>query len=181
MFDFGKKSVNADAVAELLQSIVSNGREHEGEVPTDPELARAVAELAKHCGGELSNTDAVCDPAAGSGNLLSAAVSVYRLVPSQVIANDINDRLLEILSLKIGLEFAGIISKENTIAISHRNVTDLNKGFFFKRKSCFAESALFRWHKLYLKKTTFLQKDQGDYRKKRHDRRRSDAFGAGLS
>lgn len=134
LFDFGKKSVNADAVAELLQSIVSNGREHEGEVPTDPELARAVAELAKHCGGELSNTDAVCDPAAGSGNLLSAAVSVYRLVPSQVIANDINDRLLEILSLKIGLEFAGIISKENTIAISHRNVTDLNKGFFLNAK-----------------------------------------------
>lgn len=101
LYNLGNQNVNGDSVAEILYAIVSAGHEHDGEVPTDLELARIVAELAKYSSGELSATDLVCDPAAGSGNLISAAIPTYNLLPRQIVANNINSNLLELLSLKL--------------------------------------------------------------------------------
>lgn len=130
LYDFGNQNVNGDSVAGILHSIVSAGHEHDGEVPTDLELARIVAELAKYSSGELSATDIVCDPAAGSGNLISAAIPTYNLVPIQIVVNDINSKLLELLSLRIGLNYASTISLRNSPAIYNRNIADIEPVFF---------------------------------------------------
>ena len=62
LYDFGNQNVNGDSIASILHAIVSEGHEHDGEVPTDLELARIVAELAKYSCGEWSDTDRVCEP-----------------------------------------------------------------------------------------------------------------------
>lgn len=130
LFDFGNKNINGDSVAGILHSIASSGHEHDGEVPTDLELARIVAELAKYSSGELKLMDIVCDPAAGSGNLISAAIPVYNLVPTQIVVNDVNSKLLELLSLRIGLNYARTVSPSNSAAIYNKNIAELNPNFF---------------------------------------------------
>lgn len=130
LYDFGNQNVNGDSVAGILHSIVSAGHEHDGEVPTDLELARIVVELAKYSSGELSNRDLVCDPAAGSGNLISAAIPTYNLAPTQIVVNDVNSKLLELLSLRIGLNYANTISVHNSPAIYNRNISDVEPLFF---------------------------------------------------
>lgn len=130
LYDFGNQNINGDSVAGILHSIVSVGHEHDGEVPTDLELARIVAELAKYSSGELENTDYVCDPAAGSGNLISTAIPTYNLVPTQIVVNDVNSKLLELLSLRLGLNYANTISLRNSPAIYNRNLADIDSTFF---------------------------------------------------
>ena len=130
MFDFGNQNVNGDSVAGILHSIVSAGHEHDGEVPTDLELARIVSELAKYSSGELLRNDLVCDPAAGSGNLISSAILTYDLIPTQIIVNDVNSKLLELLSLRIGLNYANTISLNNSPAIYNQNISDIEPSFF---------------------------------------------------
>lgn len=130
LYDFGNQNVNGDSVAGILHSIVSAGHEHDGEVPTDLELARIVSELAKYSSGDLNLADAVCDPAAGSGNLISAAIPTYNLAPTQIIVNDVNSKLLELLSLRIGLNYANIICRGNSPVIYNRNIADIEPVFF---------------------------------------------------
>jgi len=129
-FDYGKQTVSGDSVAELLHSIVSADKEHEGEVPTDLELARVVAVLAKSISGVIKDGTFLCDPAVGSGNLISSAANVYNLAPNQIKANDINERLLELLSLRIGLNYPKIISNNNSAKITAIDVTDLTTTYF---------------------------------------------------
>lgn len=130
LYDFGNQNINGDSVAGILHSIVSAGHEHDGEVPTDLELARIVAELAKYSSGDLEPTDLVCDPAAGSGNLISAAIPTYNLLSTQIVVNDVNSKLLELLSLRIGLNYASTISLRNSPAIYNRNIADIEPLFF---------------------------------------------------
>lgn len=130
LYNFGNQNVNGDSIAEILHSIVSAGHEHDGEVATDLELARVVAELAKHTSGELKPTDLVCDPAAGSGNLISVAISTYNLTPNQIIVNDVNEKLLELLSLRIGLNYASTINPSSTPAIYNLNISEVRPAFF---------------------------------------------------
>ncbi len=130
LYDLGNQNVSGDSVSTILHQIVSFGHEHEGEVPTDLELGRIVAILAKHSCGELSETDLVCDPAAGSGNLISSAVEILHLTPNQIVANDYNSRLLELLSLRLGLNFAGTVNRQNSPSIFNNNVADLTRDFF---------------------------------------------------
>lgn len=134
LYDLGNQNVSGDSVSAILHQIVSFGHEHEGEVPTDLELGRFVAILAKHSCGELAETDLVCDPAAGSGNLISSAIEILHLNPNQILANDSNPKLLELLSLRLGLNFARIVNKHNSPAIFNNNVVNLNKDFFAKVK-----------------------------------------------
>lgn len=130
LYDFGSQNVNGDTVAGILHSIVSAGHEHEGEVPTDLELARIVAELAKYSSGEITVKDIVCDPAAGSGNLISAAIPVYNLIPTQIVVNDVNSKLLELLSLRIGLNFVSTISTHNSPTIYNCDIANINPRCF---------------------------------------------------
>lgn len=130
IFKFGSQNVNGDTLAGILHQIVSEGHEHDGEVPTDLELARLVTQLSKHSSGELGENELLCDPAAGSGNLISAAIPVFRLRLTQIVANDVNPKLLELLSLRLGMSSARTVSVLNSPAIYNCDITDLDKSFF---------------------------------------------------
>lgn len=130
LYDFGNQNVTGDSVSEILHQIVSVGHEHEGEVPTDLELGRLVAELAKYVNGDLADDELLCDPAAGSGNLISSSVDVFGLTPTQILVNDSNSKLLELLSLRLGLNFARTISYGNSPIIFNENVVNLDRDFF---------------------------------------------------
>lgn len=130
LFDFGHQNVSGDSVAGILHQVVSEGHEHEGEVPTDLELAKFVSILAKNTNGTIGYDQYVCDPAAGSGNLISSAIDVFNLSPNQILVNDWNAKLLELLSLRLGLIFASEISHTNSPNIENKNIAALNREFF---------------------------------------------------
>ena len=126
LFDLGKTYVDADELANVMHKVVSEEHKHEGEVPTDTDLATLMLWLVKCFSGELEKDKKIMDPASGSGSLLCAAANVYEHIqPSQLIANDINSRLLQLLSLRIGLKFASTIGRENTARISSMNIAEL--------------------------------------------------------
>ncbi len=126
LFDLGKTYVDADELASVMHKVVSEEHKHEGEVPTDTDLATLMLWLVKCITGELEADEKIMDPAAGSGSLLCAAANIYEHIqPSQLIANDINRRLLQLLSLRIGLKFASTIKKENTAQITSLNIADM--------------------------------------------------------
>ena len=119
----------------MLHSIVSTGKQHDdGEVPTDLELARIVAILAKCFCGNVKSDEYICDPAAGSGNLITSAVDVFNVSPCQIKANDVNEKLLELLSLRTGLNFAKIVNNKNSAEISAKSIVDLPTNYFDKVK-----------------------------------------------
>lgn len=134
LFEFGYQNVSGDVIAGLLHQIVSMGHEHDGEVPTDLELARFVSLLSKNLCGDLSTDEYICDPAAGSGNLITSAIEIYNLAPNQILVNDLNSKLLELLSLRLGLNFAQQINKKNSPIIFNKNVSELDFDFFKKVK-----------------------------------------------
>ena len=126
LFDLGKTYVDADELASVMHKVVSEEHKHEGEVPTDTDLAILMLWLVKCITGELKADEKIMDPASGSGSLLCAAANVYEHIqPSQLMANDINSRLLQLLSLRIGLKFASTVDKENTARITSINIADL--------------------------------------------------------
>lgn len=126
LFELGKTYVDADELASVMHKVISNGHEHEGEVPTDTELATVMLWLVKSVGGDIAEGEILMDPAAGSGSLLCAATNVFEdIQPSQLYANDINTKLLQLLSLRIGLKFAKTIDKNNTAKISTLNIADV--------------------------------------------------------
>lgn len=128
LYELGKTNINGDTIADILHQIVSTGREHYGEVPTDLELGRLVSVLAKSMTDK--NDNIICDPAAGSGNLISSAIDIFSLKPNQIIVNDVNIKLLELLSLRLGLKYANIINKENSPKIYNRNIANFERKFF---------------------------------------------------
>lgn len=130
LFNCGKQDVSGDSIADVLHSIVSYGHEHEGEVPTDSELGILVGLLAKSVSGDLLDSDYICDPASGSGNLLSAAINVYGASPKQILANDKNKYLLELLSLRFGLTFPRIISKACSPTVTTKPIEILPREYF---------------------------------------------------
>lgn len=130
IFDFGNKNISGDFIADSLHEIVSKGNEHEGEVATDPELARLVCVLAKMEHGELTPGKKICDPAAGSGSLICSAIDVFHVQPGQLMANDVNKKLLELLSLRLGLKFPGSIEKSNAPMVSARDIVKLDVSYF---------------------------------------------------
>lgn len=134
LYDLGDQNISGDSVADVLHRIVSSGHELEGEVATDIELARLVAALAKVEAGVINSSDVVCDPAAGSGNLISSAIEIIGLLPPQLKANDINSKLLELLSLRLGLDFARTIGPGNAPVVTNRDVTDMVRRDFLNTK-----------------------------------------------
>lgn len=130
LFDFGNKNVSGDSVAGILHEIASSGHEHEGEVPTDLELGRVLAVLAHYINGDIDDGYYICDPAAGSGNLISSAINIFGLNARQIKANDWNPQLLELLSLRLGLNYIRTICSENSPFISAENVANLDVEYF---------------------------------------------------
>ncbi len=130
-YQLGDKYIDADAITNILHSVVCHGHEHEGEVPTDVELGVVLMQLLKSIGGELKECERIMDPAAGSGNLISSAISVFdELKLSQIIVNDVNKKLLQLLSLRLGLKFPATVSKENSPLVKAVNIASLPKKLF---------------------------------------------------
>ncbi len=130
LFDFGHQNINGNSVADVLHQIVSSGREHDGEVPTDLELGRVVAVLARQISGELAPNEKVCDPAAGSGNLLSSAIDIFNLNVNQIVANDINPQLGELLTLRLGLNYVQVVGGDLYPSVTHADINSLSPDFF---------------------------------------------------
>lgn len=124
LFDLGKTYIDADELANVMHKVVAN--EHEGEVSTDIELANLMLQIVKHYIGTLSSKDKIMDPAAGSGSLLCASTNVFDgLQPCQLVANDINERFLQLLSLRLGLKFAHTIKPDHSAHISSLDIADM--------------------------------------------------------
>lgn len=131
LYKLGQNYKDAELICNVMHQVISAGHTHEGEVPTDIELAQTLLRLVKTFVPSISEGQNITDPAAGSGTLLSAAALAYpTLAPSQIQANDINERLLQLLSLRMGLCFASVISKNNSPKICTNDISDLDKSFF---------------------------------------------------
>lgn len=130
LFEFGFRNITGDSVADVLHQVISEGHEHEGEVPTDLELSRVLALLAHSISGNIDFKDKVCDPAAGSGNLISSAIAQYRLNAKQIIANDINKQLGELLTLRLGLNFTKVVGGEEVPLVTCEDVCNIEKSYF---------------------------------------------------
>lgn len=127
LYSLGKNYGDADAICNVMHSVISYGHEHEGEVATDIELAQTLMSLVHLFTPTLSSDDIIGDLAAGSGTLLSAALSAFPTIkPHQLYANDINRNLLQLLTLRLGLIFADCITREEFPIINVNDIATIN-------------------------------------------------------
>lgn len=129
IYNFGKQNINGEVIANMIHQIVSRGHEDIGEVPTDIELAYYISYIAKIY-NDNKEIRIVCDPAAGSGSLIGAAINVLNLAPIQVKANDVNEKLLQVLSMRLGLSFVDTINLQNTVNITNKDISRIEKDYF---------------------------------------------------
>ncbi len=130
IYKYGNVNISGDTIADALHNMISEDKHHEGEVATDLELASLAAVLAKMSNGALAVGKKICDPAAGSGNLICSSINIFNAEPNQLIANDINPKLIELLSLRLGLSFPKVIAKPNVAQITTEDIVNLNKSDF---------------------------------------------------
>lgn len=131
LYDLGKTYLDADVISDILFTIIAKESPYPGAVPTDSELAKSLFILANSFASNLSENQCIIDPAAGSGNLLAVSPFFYpKLTPKQIRANDINEHLLQVLSLRLGLKFPTVISKEDSPQISAFNIADIPQLYF---------------------------------------------------
>lgn len=131
LYDLGKNFLDADAISDILFSVIAKESPYPGAVPTDSELAKSLFILANSFASNLNADQCIIDPAAGSGNLLAASILFYpNITPKQIRANDVNAHLLQILSLRLGLKFPTLISKEDSPQISAYNIADIPQSSF---------------------------------------------------
>lgn len=132
MNKMGNKNISADAITNVLYDLVSEGNEHIGEISTDLSLASLVVILGDYIRGGTSFEQNEClfDPAAGSGNLISAAISLLNLTPNQLKVNEINPLLIDLLSLRLGLNFVSTISISNSPTIINKDILELDLSDF---------------------------------------------------
>ena len=135
LYQFAKENIYGDTVADILHGIVCEGKEHNGLVATDIEISKFVSLLAKLEVETLSDEDMICDPAAGSGALISCVFDVFENIqPNQIIANDIESQLLELLSLRLGLKCYGLLSKTNHPFVTNTDIRKLKPIDFDKTR-----------------------------------------------
>lgn len=131
LYHLGSSHLDADALCDILFNLIAKGSPYPGAVPTDIELAKALAVIATSFCNNLQDDEAIMDPAAGSGNLLSVMPTFFPSIkPKQIKANDINEYLLQILSLRLGLKFPHTISKNDSPTISAYDIADIPKSLF---------------------------------------------------
>lgn len=132
-YDCGRLYESGDAVADVIFDRETHSEEsrHNGEVPTDPELAVLAATLAKMVCENFTADSIVCDPAAGSGNLLCAATKVFpNISPRNLRANDVKPKFRELLSLRLGLRFPSEVCRNNASLVSICDLVNLDEVFF---------------------------------------------------
>ncbi len=132
ILNLGNKTMSGDMLAEILHELLIYGKEHDGMVPTDVELARIVSLLAQSALSRgLNDNEIVCDPAAGGGNLIGAVNFAFEdISPKQIWANDKEEFFLELLSIRLGLIFPKVISPENSPEITCKDICDLESKNF---------------------------------------------------
>lgn len=131
LYNLGSSYLDADAISDILFNLIAKCSPYPGAVPTDIELAKALAVIATSFCNNLQEDDTILDPAAGSGNLLSVMPMFFPSIkPKQIKANDINSYLLQLLTLRLGLKFPRVISHHDSPTISVNNVADLPQSFF---------------------------------------------------
>lgn len=128
----GQRSITGAELPELMHAITSSGKETDGRVSTDPELARLTSVLAAYVHGDsLASGEVVADPAAGSGALLQDVVEGFPdIQPNQLWANEVVETDLEHLSLRLGLAFKGAITPTKSPTVTINDVTDLGPDTF---------------------------------------------------
>lgn len=130
IYIYGNSNISGEAVADALHDKLSENKHHDGEVATDSELALLASTLAKMSNGELQNGRKICDPAAGSGNLICSAINVFNIDASSLKANDVNEQLIELLSLRLGLSFPSSINRANAPKVSACDINTLSNTYF---------------------------------------------------
>lgn len=130
IYRFGNVNISGDSIADALHNMISEDKHHDGEVATDLELACLAAVLARMSNGPLDAGRKICDPAAGSGNLICSSINIFNVEPNQLKANDINPKLIELLSLRLGLSFPKVIAKPNVAQITTEDIADLSEAYF---------------------------------------------------
>lgn len=130
IYKYGEANVSGDAIADALHDMISENNRHDGEVATDLELANLVSTMAKMVNGNIANGKQICDPAAGSGNLISSAINVFGINADQIVANDINPKLLELLSLRLGLNYPNSISRACSPIVTTKDIVNMSPSDF---------------------------------------------------
>lgn len=131
LYNLGSSYLDADAISDILFNLIAKSSPYPGAVPTDIELAKALAVIATSFCNTLLEDEAILDPAAGSGNLLSVMPMFFPSIkPSQIKANDINEYLLQLLSLRLGLQFPRNVSNNDSPTITDKNIADIPQSFF---------------------------------------------------
>ncbi|MBI4432352.1 MAG: BpuSI family type II restriction endonuclease [Candidatus Omnitrophica bacterium] len=132
----GQLRANGEDLASLVQELIekhSTLPDGPGIVETDDELARLLAISASDAlDRQLIPNDIVCDPAAGTGRLLTAAHSLIfqSLGPQQWWANEINPFFSEPLCLRLGLDHANELRQGNVPKITIADIVDLERSDF---------------------------------------------------
>ena len=127
----GKSRGKGDDVSEIVYDLLAP--RGPGIVETDQELANLLSVLSKiELNRSLEAHEIVCDPAAGSGRLLTAATNnAYTSIPANRIwANEIEPHFAEALSLRLGLHFGDTVSTENCPKITISDVASLTPEHF---------------------------------------------------
>lgn len=130
MYYYGEANTSGDAVADALFDLLTENKKYDGEVATDYDLANLVSTAAKMVNGQITNGKMICDPAAGSGSLISSAINVFKVNGSQLMVNDVNPRFIELLSLRLGLYFPKSIDSSNSPKVTANDIVNLNPSDF---------------------------------------------------
>lgn len=124
-----QKDEYATLVSSVIYDIEKHYRNELGEIPTNPELARFLAILSKIAHNREVNQ--ICDPAAGSGNLIFEAAKEFNIKEGrQILANDICDAYSIPLALRLGLFFGNVLTLENSPTVLTEPMENLSKDFF---------------------------------------------------
>lgn len=130
IYNYGEANISGDAIADALHNMVSENKRHDGEVATDLELANLVSTVAKMINGNITTEKKICDPAAGSGNLITSAIKIFGIASNQIFANDINPKLLELLSLRLGLNYPQTIRRTSAPTVTNEDIVNLTQSDF---------------------------------------------------
>lgn len=133
MREWGRTLGTGDALAEAAHRVAVSGREHEGLVGTDPELARALACLVRYVLGDggIGEGEKVCDPAAGSGTLISNIVTSFpEIRAEQLWANDKEPLFKGLLALRLGLLFPEVLSKDSAPLVTCKDLLSMGREDF---------------------------------------------------
>lgn len=126
----GEKSWNGDEFSSIAHELLIAGREHEGLVPTDEDLGAALVSLTLPA-SEYSSNLLVCDPASGSGNLISSFLNRYSDFPSSNLwLNDNYKQFQDILSIRFGLRYSNTITPSEAPKITSDNIIDISQEEF---------------------------------------------------